>query len=438
MGVGLYLRGRCKGAKPPAPKALLKRVEQWARKHSGVAPHDLAAGNGKDRDGKPTLLLRFHPAGGPLEVTALGKGRLSASAKTSPAGLGYHVYLCDLLKRLAAALHVTWEPDEETGGDTRYFFSGDRAALEREFLQWLKDCAQIAYDNVRAGGGWYLSMPIGHQYESKGQVVTPMGYRDAAWCRRVADDPRQGTDVFPWWNEGRGPEYDLNRALHLMWTEVRWRKPVTGEEARLLGLVLALLHDAHTDAPNLDYPWREWRELDRHCEGLLGDEDGVPRELRDEIAKRAAKVGKKPLIGYRRHPVRVDLPEAWSVTVPGSFAEAWEDDGRTWSAWDSVCSVWVTPNTFLNKDGTPPSADETLAQSRDRDGERLDYRGDKVIGRAFLEYVEKDEEDEGEKTFWRLCGRSAVAGHLAGFTICYTDPKYRQWAIDTWHTIQHA
>ena len=27
MGVGLYLRGRCKGAEPPAPKALLTRGE---------------------------------------------------------------------------------------------------------------------------------------------------------------------------------------------------------------------------------------------------------------------------------------------------------------------------------------------------------------------------------------------------------------------------
>jgi hypothetical protein len=438
MGVGLYLKGRCTGKEPPPPKALLERVEHWARKNCGVAPHDYHSAAGKDRDGKPTLLLRFHPAGGQLEVTALGKGQMCASAKTSPVGPGYHAYLCDLLKRLGAALHVAWEPDEEAGEATRFFFTGDRAALELEFLRWLKECAQIAHDNVRAGGGWYLSMPIGHQYECHGQAVTPMGYRDAAWLAAVAKDPSAGTDVFPWWNEGRGPEYDLNRALHLMWTEVRWRKPINSDEARLYELVLALLQDAHADAPNLDYPWREWREMDRYVEGVLGDEETLSRDLRNDIARRATAVKKKLLIGYRRHPVRVDLPEAWWLTVPGSFAEGWEDGGRTWSAWDNVCSVWVTTYTFLNKDGTPLSAEETLAQSRDRAGERLDYRGDKVIGRAFLEHVTKDEEDEGEKTFWRLCGRSAAAGHLAGFAICYTDPAYREWAIDTWHTIQHA
>ncbi len=438
MGVGLYLRGACTGKEPPAPKALLQRVEQWVGKHCGLAPHDFNCAHGKDREGKHTLSLRFHPAGGALEVTALGKGRLSASAKTSPVGLGYHIYLCDLLRSLGKALHVTWEPDEEAGQDTRYFFTGDRDALQGTFFQWLKDCAQIAHDNVRAGGGWYLSMPIGHQYECKGKAVTPMGYRDAAWLAAAAKDPATGTDVFPWWHEGRGPEYDLNRALHLMWTAVRWRKPINRDEARLYELVLALLHDAHTDAPNLDYPWREWREMDRYFEEAQGYEEVPSEQLRAEIARRAAAVKKKPLIGYRRHPVRVDLTDAWWVTIPGSFAEEWEDDGRTWSAWDSVRSIWVTTYTYLKEDGTPLSAEETLAQSRDRDGERLDYRADKVIGRAFLEYVEKDEEDEGEASYWRLCGRSATAGHLAGFTVCYTDPAYRQWAIDTWHTIQHA
>jgi hypothetical protein len=166
----------------------------------------------------------------------------------------------------------------------------------------------------------------------------------------------------------------------------------------------------------------------------------VPTEpaLVTEVARRAAKVKRRPLVGYRRRPVKVDLPARWSVTVPGSFAEEWEDYHTTWSAWDRARSVWVTTYTFLKQDGTPPSAEETLAKSHDRGGERLDHRDGKLLGRAFLEHVERGEEDEGERSYWQLTGHSAVPGSLAGFTICYTDPADRQWAIDTWHTLRHA
>jgi hypothetical protein len=438
MGVGLYLGGHCDGdgKRAPTPAGLLQRVERWMLANAdGLLTW---SEHGKDRDGKPTLLLRLHPAGEPLEITALGKGRLLASTKTSPVGPGYHAYLCDLLRRLGSDFAVTWDPpDGESGAGTRYFHDGDRSALEREFLQWLRSTAAIVHENASKGGWHSVSMPAGHRYETDGQVVTPMGFRDAAWFAAVAADPAKGTDIFPWWKEGQRVEYLLSRALCLMWTEVRWRPPIADDEVTLYEDVIGLLHKAYDLDPQRDYPWREWREMDRHFEDAFGYKQSAPR-VAAEVARRAAKVRNGPLIGYRRRPVTVDLPPRWSITIPGSFAETWENKHTTWSAWDSVCSVWVTTYTFLNKDGTPLSAAETLAQSRDRPGERFDYRRGKVIGRAFLEYVRQDEEDEGEVSYWRLCGRSAAAGHLAGFTICFTDPAYRQWALDTWHTIQHA
>jgi hypothetical protein len=436
MGVGLYLLGRCEDDKPAAalaPAALLKRAEKWVVAHAG-AP--LAAREvGKGHEGKPALFLKLHPAAEPVEVAVTGKGRLLVSAKTSSVGPGYHAYLCDLLKRLGKSLRVTWGPPEEEGDEgTRYFHTGDRAALEGEMLEWLGDIAATVHQNVGRGGGWYsVSMPLGHHYETGGQVVTPLGFRGAAWFAAVAADPRKGIDVFPWWDEGLGADYLLKRALCLMWAEVRWRPPINDDETRLYESVVGLLREAHDLDPKLDYPWREWREMNGHY--AITGRALTKAPLAAAVARRAEKAKAGPPIGYRRRPVRVEFPDRWSVTVPGSFAEAWENGGRTWSAWDGVCSLWVTTYTYLKEDGTPLGIEETLAQSRDRAGERLDYRGDRVIGRAFLDFVEKGEDEE---SYWRLCGRSAAAGHLAGFTICYTDPAYRQWAVDTWHTIQHA
>src|SRR5207248_2282005 len=122
-----------------------------------------------------------------------------------------------------------------------------------------------------------------------------------------------------------------------------------------------LLRAAHDLDPGLDFPWREWREMNGHYAETGRALTKAP--LAAQVARRAAKVKTGPLVGYRRRAVRVEFPDRWSVTIPGSFAEAWEDGGRTWSAWDSVCSIWVTTYTFLKEDGTPLGAEETLAQS---------------------------------------------------------------------------
>ena len=225
------MRGQQVG-RGPAPTALLKRVEKWVIAHAG-APLT-AREVGKGHEGKPALFLKLHPAAEPVEVAVTGKGRLLVSAKTSSAGPGYHAYLCDLLKRLGKSLRVTWDPPEEEGDEgTRYFHAGDRAALEGEMLEWLGDIAATVQENVGRGGGWYsVSMPLGHHYETGGQVVTPLGFRGAAWFAAVAADPRKGIDIFPWWDEGLGAAYLLKRALCLMWAEVRGgRRSTTGKSA---------------------------------------------------------------------------------------------------------------------------------------------------------------------------------------------------------------
>ncbi len=122
----------------------------------------------------------------------------------------------------------------------------------------------------------------------------------------------------------------------------------------------------------------------------------------------------------------------WSLEVPGSFAEKWEDRS-TWVGWDEGRSVWLT--CFANRTGKAPSIPSHLAlgDASTTWGEILEYQTERVIGSALLDRSI----DEDGLMAWQLATRSAVAGHLAVATICYAGDDDRGWSLSTWRSIQH-
>lgn len=340
-----------------------------------------------------------HPAAGPIEIHDDG----TFWATTTPAGPGYHIALCDELRRVSEELQIAWAPPEDEEPD-EYFFEQNAAAVERQMLQWLKTVAQIMCEQELDKGG--ISMPIDHEYRFEG-IATPLGPRTVEWVRAVAEDPRQGIDFFVWWTPGENAAALLGRALFLMWNEVCWRDPTCDFEEELNDEVLALLERAFALDPSLDYPAREW------CE--------IGYEIPDEIEARA-KTQTGPLIGYRRQPVRVRLSDGWSLEIPGEFSEEWTDDG--WSAWYMGRTIWF--NSF-QKPG--PASEHVLEVPAE--GELFERCDGEVLKRA---YLGKIIEDDGE--YFSLTTRNAVEGKLAVVTIVYPDEDSREWAFATWESIK--
>jgi hypothetical protein len=435
MGVGLRLTGRYGAGEGwgPTPQDWLADVAAWLRDNAGEPFRSVRQGNNKG--GEPALLASLHPAAEDVHVTVPESGAVVVAAKTSTVGPGYHIYLCDLIRRLGADLDVTWDAlDEEAGGDdTGYFHHGDPEAVADEMLGWLQSMAALVHQNLDAGETFWLMVSMGmrHRFEQFGPVVTPLGPRDAAWFAAVAREPRRGIDHFPWWHQGTGASFHLGRALCRMWQEVRWRKPLDGNEEEVLREVHADLARAHDLDPTLSYPWREWHELVGHLrQWVPAFESDDPGGVIAGVAARAGETPPGPLIGYRRRPVRAELAGGWSVEVPGEMAEEW-DEG-TWSAWDGRRTVWCTAFTFRPKAGGEPTAEETLAGMTLEEGERLEHRGDKIIGRAVLGPHEED-----GRQLWRLSARSAVAGSAVLCNVFFDDPGDRDWAIRTWRSLQH-
>ena len=55
-------------------------------------------------------------------------------------------------------------------------------------------------------------------------VLLPDESREA-WLESAIADPRVALDITPWWADATDARYLLNRALTMMWLEVRWRAP---------------------------------------------------------------------------------------------------------------------------------------------------------------------------------------------------------------------
>lgn len=443
MGVGIYLQGRYRSPakKKNAVEGWLADVRSWF--DAGIAGDDIwgdipiGARDDISHDDHPAVFLDLHPAAEDVEVIVPEPGRVIVSAKTSTVGPGYHTSLCQLVRRFGDEFQVRWDPPGEEGDDdsqdeTGYFFSGDRSAVEDAMLLHLRTMANISLETFEESDctleAWHL--PLGHSYAAypTDGVRTPIGPRSMKWIRAVQKDPRKGIDLYPWWDDGLTAGFHLGRALCQMWTQVRWRSPLTEDEYDAWDAVCDDLCRAYELDPELDYPWREWAELIDHLNESEGATSVRP-ELDKTIRKKAARVpADRPLVGYRRHPVQVTLVDGWSITIPGAMAEEW-DEG-TWSAWDGRRTVWFTSWSLTTQKDEPVPAAEALQSMNLREGKVIRFRKDKLIGKA----VRRETEEDGE-TLRNLQAYSAVDGKAALCNVFYPDPADDDWAVETWHSL---
>jgi hypothetical protein len=410
VGLGLYLIGQL--SEPLSQGDAIDRAARWL---AAEAPEALVT-KGQDGDGRPMLFVDLHPAAENLELVATGPGVLLASAKTSTAGPGYHAYLVELCERMSAALPLRWQPPDDdagTGDETGYFVSKDFAALQDEMLAWLRALARDLLEVQ--GGDLAIGLPMDVSFEHPGFAKTPLGPRDRRWFEAVAEDPRRGIDLLPWWDAGRTASHHRGLALALMWTQVRWRAPHDDGERALLDRVLGALETAFQLEPHAAYPWSAWDELARIA--------GRAGPVTEWVRRQAAAAPSGPAIGYRRFPVRLQLTGGWSIRLPGSFSESWDDQG-TLCAWAEGRTVWFTSFTIR---GTPPAPDPEPA-----DDGTLERRDGRLVSRATLKRSQEDGAD-----YWQLQTVSNLEGARAVCTICFDAERDRDWALETWRSLEN-
>lgn len=424
MGVGLRIAGDAakRGLIPrlPAPDRLLADIETWLRADA----HDQLRSVRRPTGTGHWLIADLHPAAPPVRIGASEPARVTVHAETSGGGPGYHTFVAELVRRLGRDLAITWlpaDPATGTGDDTTFFPAGTRAAVERVTWTWLsRELGRIRDARAAGCSDLHLSLPDTTRFTFDGALATVLGPRDDAWLETAIRQPPVAADVLPWFADATDARYLLNRALCLMWTEVRWRPPAPDERG-LFDEVLGLLRHAYPLEPGLAYPWREWLEL--------VELRGVPDPTAAQIAQRARQAAGGPPVGYRRRPVRL-LHEGWSVPIPGSFAERRTAE-ELWAG-EAGRSVTLAA-VATGRDGVPMPPNEFLAEVAGHLGDEVlrDERGP-VRGKARIAVDTSSGLEVGV-----LEGYSAVIGSGCAIRIGFDRPDDWTWAVETWRSLRH-
>ncbi len=366
--------------------------------------------------GETALAVDLHPATSPLFLTASDTGRVTASGDTGVVGPGYHRFVGRILERLGTEIGIDW-----TDGDGATAFA-DRSDVERLYLGWLGPRLSRARVKVGRGErGVPLGMPPGVRFATDQALVTVLGPRDNAWLEAAIADPRVALDITPWWADATDARYLMNRALVLMWLEVRWRTPAMEGEADLFDEVHRLLSRAYPIEPDLPYPWHAWTELT----ALRGVDDPMARQAAANASKEPEPV---PPIGYRRQPVRINH-EGWSLEVPGEYAE--RRSAEEWWGSGGGRSITLAATATGNADRSPMTAQAFIEQfAVDLGPDAIAHNLGGVLGRARLMTDASSGVEIGI-----LEGYSAVTGSGAAIRIEFDDPADWQWALDTWRSL---
>jgi hypothetical protein len=420
MSIGFSLLGELQDP-VVRPARFFDQAENWIMKACNelepICRRDLT-------ERKSSLLCTFHPAAEEVEISLIGSHQLTVSANTSTVGPGYHIYLCQLLHKWTNAFGIQWrkntcEDDSEFFDEAEYFFTGKEENVYKHMATWIRSLTGLFFDgNLDPNhNGTPLCMPMNVSFRSEALAITPLGPRDRDWLHGVSVGSIEAMEFFPWFDAEPNAKYFLNRALVQMWSSVRWRKPINEKETALLQSVANSLARAYALDTTLTFPWNEWNEILTFLE----------KEQPDFIK---AKMSGQGRIGYRRRPVRTQLPGDWSIETDGSFSEFQCDEDGDLCAFDPPREIWFTAYS-ITADDPSRKFDEMRHDLKETNPELINER-ENYVAAANFSMKEKD----GEK-YYLLKSSNITLLNRSVCTIVFINPEERDWAIGVWKSLQH-
>lgn len=412
MGIDLGLSGRYGNRfsfLAKSPKSFLDEVWSWFSKNWPEITDRYEAVD--PASGGHSLGIQLHPGAQHAVFTSTSRGSIDLHAKTSTAGPGYHIELCNALIAIADDLAIRWTETETLFDETHYIHSRDPSDVYAATRRWISTVA--AHCRTFNEESLSFSMPLGRRFQLKAPLLTPVGPRGIEWIQTAESHPDAASDMFPWWYAGKGAHYWRGRALVRMWMECPWSTPVSDPQSAVMRDIHDSLLRAHQMDRQLEMPWVEW------CE--IVDYLGLDQDQADLVRRKAATVDREPKIGYRRLPMEVSpWEEGWSVTIPGHFADE-HAESSSWIAWDDRRAVRLTSYSLSGAAAEPPPP--SVLEEGFTVLDRIEFAN--VAGHAVL----TEEKSEGDP-YLNLQAFIPASSHLLLATISFPHDE-RDWGFKT-------
>jgi hypothetical protein len=418
MGLGLSIEVPAKSLGKRNWSTLAEDIATFAKADPADALLQQLMDVSRTPEGALEVLL--HPAEEPLNFSLKENGALLCSAKTSTAGPGYHAYVVEWLEQLGRVCKLDWQWAPEGGGDeTGYCRHRDMERLQAEMTRQLLGIVKIVVDHKADYKNLMLGMPVGFPCVLGNHcAISSMGFWDADWFDAFANgDEAQRLDLsrafFPWWSEGRNAEFWERLGRVLLWVGVPWHVPESEAEILASKLPLECFERARKLSPGVRAPETELSEL--RC--LLGD-NAPQRPPHPEG------------IGFRRRMMLRPLVANWTIELPGYWYDEMQEDGKAQAYWFGDRTVRGSALSYNPKDDKPRTAADTLSILGVPPADAVHFKRGHIKGYASI----SRECDDGNDYFM-LTGYAAAPDNICVVTICYDDPADKEWAFETWKTV---
>jgi hypothetical protein len=144
LGIGLFVEAKIPGrgllGRKPGRDRLFSDLRQAIQEY---LTDPLMARLSEFGSHEHTLFVRLHPCAEPVEFIWKPDLSITASAKTSTVGPGYHAFLIELLQHLGRLLNLKWEWDQDSADEANFAQSGNFAVLQQEMAKFWKSLGGI-------------------------------------------------------------------------------------------------------------------------------------------------------------------------------------------------------------------------------------------------------------------------------------------------------
>ncbi len=373
-------------------------------------------------EGEDGFELEVHPGAECLRFTPEGDDGFYVETKTSTLGPGYHAHIVEMIDEIGKVGKVELDWGAGEGGDeTNYAVDRDFAELQSQMAEQFRALIDVMSDRSAEHAlfiNWSFGVP--EPIGDAGGLFTPSGLLSTKWCREVAEGKDLGArcrEFYVWWDKDRDADYWRKLARMTLWSEVRWRPPMSEREARVWATALLAADELEELGAAHLLPAAEIAEL---RELMEWDEDTPCREPSPKG------------IGYYRHNVRWHLPGGWAFVLGGYFFEEIEEDdsgGQTLLWFFNDRTVRFSSANIETDSGPAPAAEllEFATSQAAPDAETIELNLGPATARGY--FATESDEESGEE-YNVLSVTIAIDGRVAWLTITFGDPQHRDWAMD--------